>query len=103
MNLYELALAHPYITSVIYSLIALIAVAVIVICFYIAVNEWIDRYQGWKRRRTPMAISMTAEELVRNRQKKAAARRLRIRVDNAVLNAERKTPKIPFEWEGNHK
>jgi hypothetical protein len=46
---------------------------------------------------------MSAEELVMNRQKKAAARRLRIRVDNSVLNRERITPKVPFEWEGNHK
>jgi hypothetical protein len=103
MKLYELASAHPYIAGTIYTVIALIAVAVIGVCFYIALNEWIDRFQGWKRRKTPMAISMSAEELVRNRQKKAAARRLRIRVDNSVLNAERKTPKIPFSWEGTHK
>jgi hypothetical protein len=78
----------------------ILAIAAIVggFSFYVFANWAIDRYQN--KRRRPMASPMSIEEILRQRHERALKKRTQIRVDNAVLNAERKTPQMPYEWEG---
>ena len=99
-NLYEI---FPVAFIVIGVVIGLLSAAVFGFAFYVGVLWAIDRYQGWSRRKQPMATSMSREEILANRQEAAIKRRVAIRIENAVLNKERITPRVPIEWDGIRK
>jgi hypothetical protein len=92
-----------YLLLIVLGLIILVCAGVFGFAFWILVNMGIERWQNRTRRNRNMATSISAHDLRQKRQREAAARRLKIRVSNSILNAERVTPKVPFEWEGNHK
>lgn len=88
----ELMTKFSWAFIVLYVLIGITAAIVLGLCFYFAVNSAIDRYQGWARRRKPMASRMSKDEILRARQRKAAGRKAQ------VMDAGLRVSNMPYEW-----